>query len=817
MSTLATLLVKLGISADGYESGLEKAAKKTETSLAKITRAAEGMSRVGNIMTLAVSTPLAALGGKAIQAASDTSEALNKMQVVFGRASGGVQAFAQNSAKALGMSKAAAYEATGTFGNLFTSMGLGVKPAADMSTGLVQLAADLASFNNIDPSLALEKLRAGMVGEVEPLRTLGINLSAAAVEVEALRMGFVKTGPVFSNSALMAARYSLVMKQSANAQGDFARTSEGLANKTRTAKAELLDAAATLGEKLIPMAITATGKVSDLANAFNGLDGGTQSLIVDLGLVAIVAGPIVKAFGAILSVGAKLAPVISAIGTGVTALVGWLALAIAGMTPLADKLARVFSPSESTTQELATLTNALAEAQQNYNNALATGNETSIRLAGNRVAAITAQIVETHTLVKAEYQAAAVLPDMAEKLRNVGSTSDKVLPDMVENLRSVGAAALNASSDIASLDFAVRNLATGEEISVQQASPILFGANMSDPIDMPTWQENLAERQATYQQEVAARIAADQRGATATQNAYESAWGKIASYAESALSGAQSDLEGLLNNTALGKTGGNKPGEDGPFENLFRAADIAVNGDKSPWAAKLGLDQATASQIVNDFRKGLLTDQVKALIDIPALVQQVQTSQLAEQLKTKFAQDIAAAAGTGPNVVESLLGFQQTKPGESAIDVSGPVDSLVGAVDKGLGGKTNDIIQIGVDFMTNLGKGIAKAKEDLVKTVEDVANAMLDAMRAALNVDINPPEAPTAPAAPSGTANPTGFSAPVAQAMAASAGATTNSTSNTITIHQTLPPGTSVETQRAARQGSNEGVMAALAAMGVKA
>ena len=35
-----------------------------------------------------------------------------------------------------------------------------------MSKGLVQLAADLASFNNMNPDEVLMKLRSGLVGEV---------------------------------------------------------------------------------------------------------------------------------------------------------------------------------------------------------------------------------------------------------------------------------------------------------------------------------------------------------------------------------------------------------------------------------------------------------------------------------------------------------------------------------------------------------------------------------------------------------------------------------------------------------------------------
>ena len=188
-----------------------------------------------------------AFGKDAINVASDVSESYNKVSVVFDSLTGDVARFAQNSTTQLGMSRREAYAALGTFGNLFTSMGIGKQSAADMSTGLTQLAADLGSFNNIDPTLALEKLRSGMVGETEPLRALGINLTAAATQAKAMELGLLSAGGEMSTSAAVAARYALIMEQSTNAQGDFARTADGIANASRTAAKELDDLKANLG------------------------------------------------------------------------------------------------------------------------------------------------------------------------------------------------------------------------------------------------------------------------------------------------------------------------------------------------------------------------------------------------------------------------------------------------------------------------------------------------------------------------------------------------------------------------------------------
>ena len=87
---------------------------------------------------------------QSVGAASDLDESLSKTRTVFGDASASVEKFAQDAATNLGLSTQAALEATSTFGNLFTAMGINAGKASALSQEIVQLAADLASFNNIE-------------------------------------------------------------------------------------------------------------------------------------------------------------------------------------------------------------------------------------------------------------------------------------------------------------------------------------------------------------------------------------------------------------------------------------------------------------------------------------------------------------------------------------------------------------------------------------------------------------------------------------------------------------------------------------------
>lgn len=188
----------------------------------------------------------------AIAAASDLAETESKIGVVFDDQADSMIAWGQDAAEAMGMSSNAALAAAGTYGNLFRAMGIGSETSADMSKTLVQLASDLASFNNMDPTMVLDKLRAGLSGETEPLKSLGVNLNQALIQQEALNLGIWDGVGAIDAAQKAQASYSLIMQQTSLAQGDFERTSEGLANQQRILQAASEDLAAAYGETLLP-------------------------------------------------------------------------------------------------------------------------------------------------------------------------------------------------------------------------------------------------------------------------------------------------------------------------------------------------------------------------------------------------------------------------------------------------------------------------------------------------------------------------------------------------------------------------------------
>lgn len=199
-----------------------------------------------------------------VKDASDLTETINKIGVAFGSSSKEIIAWSQNSDTALGQSQTQALNAAASFGLLFKNIGLGVKPAADMSEQLVQLATDLGSIYNIPIGDALAKLQAGLIGEIRPLRDVNIFLTENAVQQKAMQLGLADTVSAITEQDKVMARYALILEQGAIANGDFARTSGELANSQKILQAQLTKASTSLGQFFLPVQLAFTKGFSDL-------------------------------------------------------------------------------------------------------------------------------------------------------------------------------------------------------------------------------------------------------------------------------------------------------------------------------------------------------------------------------------------------------------------------------------------------------------------------------------------------------------------------------------------------------------------------
>lgn len=219
-----------------------------------------------------------------IDVASDLQEVQNVVDVTFGeKGAAAVEDFAKKAAGSFGMSELSAKKFTGTMGAMLKSMNLDDAAVQDMSLALTGLAGDMASFYNLDAEEAFSKLRSGISGETEPLKQLGINMSVANLEAYAMSQGINTAWKEMSAAEQATLRYQYIMQATADAQGDFARTSDSYANQQRILQLNMENLSASIGKKVLPIITQFSGLLNDLFAGNLSVEGFATRISTEIG------------------------------------------------------------------------------------------------------------------------------------------------------------------------------------------------------------------------------------------------------------------------------------------------------------------------------------------------------------------------------------------------------------------------------------------------------------------------------------------------------------------------------------------------------
>ncbi len=299
LGLVGKLTVMFGADFKGFDKSMKNAQKK-------LGRWSRDANRIGNQLTTNLTLPIVALGAGAVKLASDFEESLNKVNVSFGESSKEVQAFAKTTLKSFGIAEGSALEMASLFGDMGTSMGLTQQQASGMSTSLVGLAGDLSSFKNIRLDIAQTALASIFTGETESLKKLGIVMTEANLKQFALEQGITKTIKQMTQAEKVQLRYNFVISKSQNALGDYARTSDGVANSTRNLQESVKELGEQFGKELLPLASDLIKVLTGVVTKIGSMSDENKKLAINIALVTAAFGPLFKAAAAFLSVVQKL-------------------------------------------------------------------------------------------------------------------------------------------------------------------------------------------------------------------------------------------------------------------------------------------------------------------------------------------------------------------------------------------------------------------------------------------------------------------------------------------------------------------------------
>jgi hypothetical protein len=272
MADVRTMKLNLLADISGFTKGLNLADKESQTFKSKIGKYSKAMAKSFALAGAAAGAFAIKIGLDAVKSASDLNEEVSKAEVIFGDVSNEIKAFAKTADKALGLTQTEALKAASTFATFGKASGLVGQDLSKFSTGATKLASDLASFYNTNADEAITAIGAALRGEAEPIRKFGVLLNDSTLKAKAMEMGLYDGTGALDLQAKSLAAYEVILDQTKDAQGDFARTSDGLAGQQKILTAQLENLKTTMGTNLLPVMLDVVTQANFIAKAFGGDD-----------------------------------------------------------------------------------------------------------------------------------------------------------------------------------------------------------------------------------------------------------------------------------------------------------------------------------------------------------------------------------------------------------------------------------------------------------------------------------------------------------------------------------------------------------------
>ena len=248
-------------------SGLSRkaAAEGSESGHAFSAKFKGGISGIGAGIGRLIGPAIAAVGvaevgrGMAdiVNKAGQLEQSVGAIDSVFKESAGQMHAWADSAATSVGLSKNEFNELGTLIGAQLKNGGTAMADLAPQTNKLIGLGADLSSMFGGTTREAVEALSSALKGERDPIERYGVSLKQSEIDAKAAALGFQKVGGSFSNEAQQAATLALIMEQTKDAHGNFAKESDTYAHKVQVLSQQWENFTTGLGEMFLPVAASA--------------------------------------------------------------------------------------------------------------------------------------------------------------------------------------------------------------------------------------------------------------------------------------------------------------------------------------------------------------------------------------------------------------------------------------------------------------------------------------------------------------------------------------------------------------------------------
>lgn len=321
-----SFIAEIQANIDNFNSNLDKAQARMDAFAngigKKIAEVGQSFQMIGGALSIAVTAPLVAAGTAAYNMAADFEDAMGATDQIFKEASEATQAWANSLPTYYGIAKKEALEYSNMMGSMLVNIGnLTEKEASEQSAKLIELAGDLTAMYGGTTQDAVRALTGALKGNTTMLDNYGMAANDALVKAKAYSMGLVEQGKELDLASKQAATLALIYEQSAAAQGQAARESEGASGSMRALKTEISNLTTELGANLLPIITPIVTKIKEIAAGFRSLSPEAQKTISVVAAVAAAIGPMLLALGSLM----QLAPLV---GTAFATMTGPIGIAV---------------------------------------------------------------------------------------------------------------------------------------------------------------------------------------------------------------------------------------------------------------------------------------------------------------------------------------------------------------------------------------------------------------------------------------------------------------------------------------------------------
>lgn len=249
-----------------------------------------------------------------IQLASELEQSTGAIEAIFKEQASAVKGFAAEAVEAVGLTQAEYQSFAAVVGAQLKNLGVPFDEVSGKTNDLIQLGADLAAQFGKPTQQAVSALSALLRGERDPIEQFGVGLKQVDIDARVAANGLSDLTGEALRQAQIAATLELLWKQTADAQGTFAREEGTFAGQQQRLNAELAQTQTALGQLLLPVATEfleilrsdfipilqettqeigpiLAGAMRDTAPAFRDLLDALAPLIPDLVELAVSAIP----------------------------------------------------------------------------------------------------------------------------------------------------------------------------------------------------------------------------------------------------------------------------------------------------------------------------------------------------------------------------------------------------------------------------------------------------------------------------------------------------------------------------------------------